>query len=165
MLSGYNFVSGQAYQKVIFFNKSTNQYERKSFNGIKYGEYGGIVGFAGDMYDVFFKKLGQMMSKKKTAMNYEPLEVLDEIIKTQTKNSSYGGAIQIVKVYRHRNYLPYAVSHKSTGTEVTLFGRPLLEYEKTFYPIANLDKIGADDFIFYPNGSPVRELNLPEEII
>ena len=66
-------------------------------------------------------------------MIWEPLDVLRDMISSKAERS-VGGPIQLVKVYKHLNTMPYAVfwPKKSDGdARVTLFGRALLPYERT----------------------------------
>lgn len=64
---------------------------------------------------------------------WEPLDVLRDMISSNAE-SSVGGPIQIVKVYKHLNTMPYAVfwpKRSDSDARVTLFGRALLPYERT----------------------------------
>jgi hypothetical protein len=59
----------------------------------------------------------------------EPFEVLVEMIRSN-RYPTIGGPPQIIKVYRHSNYMPYGVYWPSKASGVmTLYGRPLLDYE------------------------------------
>lgn len=160
LLAGYDFQSGEMYGKSIRYDKESNMYKRFDLGGLKSGQVEATVGFAGDGYQEFFCDLGNRIAKQKTELNYQPLETLNDIISRQSKDSTIGGNPQIVKVYRHRNFLPYAV-RQNPGSDVTLFGRPLLEYERTLYPIVSMDKVGKDDFVHYPMGASTRKQTQP----
>ena len=53
-----------------------------------------------------------------------------------------GGAPQIMKVYRHANCMPYAIYWPSKESrEVSLIGRPLLDYERSSYLVMDPDTL------------------------
>ncbi len=160
LLAGYDFFTGEMYGKSIRYDEETNIYKRFDLGGIKSGEVQATVGFAGDGYHEFFKGLGTKIAAQKTELNYQPLETLNDVILQQDKYSTIGGNPQIVKVYRHRNFLPYAV-RQNENAEVTLFGRPLLQYERTLYPVVSMDKVGKNDFVHYPMGATSRKQTQP----
>ena len=58
--------------------------------------------------------------------DYEPLEILYRII-ADAGHPTVGGPVQVVKVYRSLNAVPFLVSQ--AGGRSTLLGRPLLDYE------------------------------------
>lgn len=161
LFSGFDFETGESYQKIIQYNLEKDSYVRENFSGIQSGGVNAAIGFAGDFRELFFQKLGKIIATQKTELDYQPLQVLNEIIMEQDLLSSVGGKPQIVKVYKHRNYLPYAVKDNLESEDIYLFGRPLLTYEKTLYPIAALDRIGHQDFIHYPVSTPNRILTGP----
>ncbi|GGF66889.1 hypothetical protein GCM10011332_21250 [Terasakiella brassicae] len=103
--------------------------------------------FCGDHYDEFHKNLA-LKSWGDDSIEYfdkEPLEVLIDMLQSEEYNA-IGGSPQMVKVYEHRNFLPFAFKwNTSKGMKVHLFGRPFMEYEKTTYPIMD-SKMG----ILYP---------------
>nr|WP_298682331.1 hypothetical protein [uncultured Dongia sp.] len=165
IISGYDFDSGEAYQKIVRFNENIGKYQRYNFGGFSSNKNGFRVGFVGDKRNLFFEKLGRLMLARNTVLNYQPLEALAQILEGENIDSPIGGSPQVVKVYRHRNYLPYAIRKKYTERdEITLFGRPLLKYERTFYPIVSLDRFGCDDFIEYPGGIKSRPVSPPPSL-
>ncbi|WP_235575789.1 hypothetical protein, partial [Roseovarius tolerans] len=162
LLAGYDFATGEMYGKSIRYDEESNLYKRFDLGGIKSGQVQSTVGFAGDCYHDFFEGLGKKIALQKTELNYQPLETLNEIISRQAIGSTIGGNPQIVKVYRHRNFLPYAVRQNGKA-DVTLFGRPLLEYERTLYPIVTLDRVNKEDFVHYPMGASPRKHTKPND--
>lgn len=161
LLAGYDFVTGEFYGRSIRYDSKSDGYKAFSLGGIRSGGVEATVGFAGDKKAEYFKGLGIILDKQRTELNYQPLEALSEILSEQDQLSSIGGSPQVVKVYRHRNYLPYAVRQKSSDP-LSLFGRPLLDYEKTLYPAMELDKFGGEGFIHYPIGANNRKLTPPK---
>lgn len=71
------------------------------------------------------------------SLDMEPFEVLrDMLLDNEDKYPLIGGAPQLIKVYKHMNTTPFAVKWALEGKNViSLLGRPLLEYEKSSYPI------------------------------
>ena len=160
LLAGYDFSTGNFYGRSIKFDENSGKYKNFTLGGIRSGEVEATIGFAGDARQEFFKDLGIKIDQQRTELNYQPLEALSQLILKQDRSSPIGGNPQVVKVYRHRNYLPCAV-RRSDISEITLFGRPLLQYEKTLYPVISLDKFGEDDFFHYPMGVSNRKQTQP----
>jgi hypothetical protein len=78
-------------------------------------------------------------------LDMEPFEVLRDIIRTN-QFPFVGGAPQVLKIYEHMNYAPYAVywPAKRNGS-VTLLGRPLLDYELAECLILDPDNLQTYD--------------------
>ena len=67
-------------------------------------------------------------------LDFEPFEVLRDILRESKPDDSVGGPPQVVKVYQHMNTRPIAVYWPNKESKkVSLLGRPLLEYENTDY--------------------------------
>ncbi|MEH2484685.1 hypothetical protein [Bradyrhizobium sp. AZCC 2230] len=164
LVGGYHFDSGRLYQRIVRYNETTGQYEREEFGGIKSAGKGFSLGFIGDERAAYFKILGKLIHEQQTELNFQPLQALSLLLKSQDRNSAVGGSPQVVKVYRHRNYLPYAIRATAADDKVTLFGRPLLSYERTFYPVIALDRFGQTDFVHYPDMPRTRTLQPPPKI-
>lgn len=154
LISGYDHHDGQPFQKKVLFNKQIDRFCLYRFGGFKILEYGFRIGFVGDLWHCYRRALYEAMSKSSTVLDYQPLSALWSVISQQTKHSSVGGMPQIVKVYKSRNYLPYAVKEFDGSQDVFLYGRPLLSHHISHYPLCSLDKIGEEEFIHYPM-SPV----------
>jgi hypothetical protein len=85
-----------------------------------------------------------LQSRKKLTvggLGMEPFEVLVEMIRNG-KYPTIGGPPQIIKVYRYADYIPYGVywPSKASGA-VTLYGRPLLDYERHRFPALDPDTL------------------------
>ena len=62
-------------------------------------------------------------------IDMEPLEVLRDIL-VKKEDPCIGGSIQVVKVGKHMNAMPYCIKwHEGDKQTITLFGRPFLGYE------------------------------------
>ena len=86
----------------------------------------------------------------------EPLEVLVEFIRNE-EYPTIGGPPQIVKIYRHSNYLPHNVYWPDrTSGVVTLFGRRLLVYEKRKFLTLDPDTME----VFEPDGNVISKPGL-----
>ncbi len=65
----------------------------------------------------------------------EPFEVLCDMLKSGDFND-VGGPPQLLKVYQHMNRTPIAVKWAlGKKNYSSLLGRPLLDYERTAYPV------------------------------
>jgi hypothetical protein len=86
---------------------------------------------------------------KKTGdgMDMEPLEVLRDIL-VNKEDPCIGGSVQVVKVSKHMNAMPYCIKWAADGNEsITLFGRPLLKYEKIPLLVMEMDGFTTQPFI------------------
>lgn len=65
----------------------------------------------------------------------EPLEILEEFIRDEA-HATIGGSPQVLKVYQSMNVVPFIVpwTDKTGGGIMTLYGRPLLDYEDPVHP-------------------------------
>ena len=79
-------------------------------------------------------------------LNMEPFEVLRDIIRSK-QFPTVGGAPQVVKIYEHMNCAPFGVYWPDRKGYATVFGRPLLHYEKSEWGVIDPDK---------PDDLPVR---------
>jgi hypothetical protein len=71
----------------------------------------------------------------------EPFEILRDMIRERT-HPLIGGAPQMLKIYRHMNTKPYAIYWPNKDSlRITLFGRPLLDYETTESLVLNPDSL------------------------
>jgi len=74
----------------------------------------------------------------------EPFEVLRDMLRSN-RFPLIGGAPQIMKVYRHANCMPYAVYWPSKESrEVSLMGRPLLDYERSSCLVMDPDTLKTE---------------------
>jgi hypothetical protein len=87
------------------------------------------------------RRLLQERTKTVNEINYEPLEVLGEIIQSGSY-PSIGGALQVGKVYQYLQsqlfQVKWPVSESADAYHIV--GRPLLPTEKCFWPIFDPDR-------------------------
>lgn len=113
--------------------------ERKGSN--KFGALGKIE-FAGDpeWVTTFREKLkalcqerygADMRQPRGSKFDFEPFEVIRDLLRSADANGSIGGAPQAVKVYQFQNSADVGIFWPSAaGGRLFLSGRPLLEYEQ-----------------------------------
>lgn len=69
----------------------------------------------------------------------EPFELLTEIIRNDD-DWAIGGTPQLIKIYKHLNYMPYGIYWPNKqSNQITIMGRPILNYEILRYPILDPD--------------------------
>jgi hypothetical protein len=135
LLGGYSWKLKRFVVWSLYFNVHLKRFTfrpAQKWRGVKGKRVFAIVG---DSLNEAKKRLISLLrSKGKLAaggFDMEPLEVLRDMIRERV-DPSIGGPLQVVKVYRHLNASPYAVYWPSRRAgNVTLFGRPLLKYERT----------------------------------
>lgn len=164
LISGFDHHTGQPFQKRLSFNKKLELFNLYPVFGFRVGNTGFKIGFIGDLWSEYSTKLAEIVSERGTSIDYQPLEALWKLIQQQDRHSPIGGKPQILKVYKGRNYLPYAVRTSEENNEVSLYGRPLLPHQISYYPLCSLDKIGDDQFIHYPINSPKRKHRPPPKV-
>lgn len=73
-----------------------------------------------------------------SGMDFEPLVVLRDMLREDPAWPTIGGSPQVAKSYVHMNTMPYNVRW---GDGRTLFGRPLLPYERNQYMTLDPDTL------------------------
>ncbi|MDP1822767.1 MAG: hypothetical protein Q8L48_05985 [Archangium sp.] len=135
LLAGFSTDTGRWRTWVSRFDQNSRRFTfaspAKSFRGAVF------VGDAGPAAYSDLKALertrGTALRTRPPPLDWEPLDVIRDSIESG-RHHSVGGAIQMVKVYRHVNVMPYAVYSPSRATgALTVFGRRLLDYERTHY--------------------------------
>jgi len=108
-------------------------------------EHGKRIAVVGDYSLEFREKLRSLLQKRNRisagGFDMEPFEVLVRMLNSQKYTERrlqgsglIGGAPQLIKIYKYGSTLPYAVRMKTRGDRF-LFGRKLLPFELTTYPI------------------------------
>lgn len=140
----YRYVSASG---DAIYTRSRKEAKRNGYSRLA-GDSGVCV--AGDYIEEFLEALSLKL-KGKLALDMEPLEVLVQMLKGG-KYEKIGGAPQIVKAYSYLSTLPIAVlwpkpsyieSPNGTSKSVFVFGRPLMHYERTTWPIIDADNVGT----------------------
>ena len=103
-----------------------------------------------------FLKMEENGKKVGDHFDMEPFEILRDIIRNDD-DWAIGGTPQIIKVYKHLNSMPYGIYWPDKGSnQVTVMGRPILNYEVFRNPIIDPDTFeknymkisNDDDFLF-----------------
>jgi hypothetical protein len=118
--------------------------------------------FAGDMARLARKSLFQMLRERygwtpqlgsAPPLDWEPFEIVRDMLRNAPRQSSIGGAPQLVKVYEYLNTQEFGVywPNRSSG-KLFIGGRPLLGYESVDFWILDPDKLRSE----HPAYSPRR---------
>ncbi len=98
------------------------------------GRIGGDIAIAGDQSAEFTERLLRKLSKNPNvnSFDFEPFEVVRDMLRDKKHSETIGGAPQIVKVYQYMKSAPLGVfwPNRESG-KIHLQGRPLLGYERT----------------------------------
>jgi hypothetical protein len=92
---------------------------------------------------LIFRRLYLKMIEKGKSIgdpfDMEPFEVLRDIIRNDD-DWAIGGTPQLVKIYRHLNFMSYGIYWPNRASnQVTIMGRPILSYESYRNPILDPD--------------------------
>lgn len=113
------------------------------------GSRGKHVAFVGDGVEAAKVALKERLVAKGRfttgGLDWEPLEVLRDICRDPSF-STVRGPVQVVKLYDYMSSMPYAVRWRDRPADseceaLTLFGRRLLEYERTQRMIIDVDSL------------------------
>lgn len=148
ILSGYSWKFSRYYIWELKFKERSNSFEHHTPQTIMKNKIAIIVDASnkGDPNSHITEKSVRkriyelMKSKGKDTgddFDMEPFEILRDIIRNE-EDFAIGGPIQMAKIYKHMNTMPFAVywPNKCNG-EITFLGRQLLDYE--FVPYLILD--------------------------
>ena len=133
IFGGYSWATSDFRIWTIYYKSSTKKF---TFHTPPLW-YGNKLAMAGDSLPEFKKRLYRLLREKgktkKNGFDYEPFEVLRDMIRNRS-DPYIGGPPAILKVYKHSNTMPYSVMWPDSATgKATIFGRPLLDYETTSY--------------------------------
>lgn len=153
LFGGYSWDKQRFALWKIHYKESDNLF---TFRPIQFwkGVSGDIkVSFSGDYTDEAKNRLISLLKERGKlqtgGLDMEPFEVIRNMLRedygkpeTQSKYPYIGGSPQLLKVYKHMNRTPIAVKWNIEGEDVvSLFGRPLLSYEKTSFPLLDPDSL------------------------
>lgn len=107
-----------------------------------------VVAILGNSVDEAKERLLAILRKRgkltSGGLDMEPFEVLRDMIR-ERMDPRIGGAPQLAKVYPYMNTMTYGVWWPTRAAgKVTLFGRPLLEYEKIQDLVLDPDSLKAE---------------------
>jgi hypothetical protein len=167
LLGGWSWKRNRFLTSAIRYNSKKNEFAAyrptKTIKRLNLAD-GEFCVAIGNYTAEFIERLVDAIAEKNLrSLNYEPLDILVEMLRTDKftnrrseealysrsdKAGAIGGAPQAIKIYQHANVRTLAVRWpvNSAKKTVTLFGRPLLEYERTTLPIYDCD----EKRFFYP---------------
>lgn len=135
LIGGYSWKNTRFYIWELYYNPRDKEFQAKHQKTIMGNACAVILDGASEhlTMNVVRKRIFDCMARagkaRGSGMDMEPLEVLREIILNK-EDRSIGGSIQVVKVGRHMNAMPYCIKwNEGDKQTITLFGRPLLGYE------------------------------------
>ena len=150
LLAGYSWRLNDFRTWQFLFDKQKRQFfarratfHHKRTKGTKY------FAFVGDYVSEAVGQLYQLLHRRARlttgGLDMEPFEVLVEFIRSG-RYPSIGGPPQVVKIYRHSNFLPHSIywPSRAQGT-LSLFGRALLPYERLKYLALDPDTLEVVD--------------------
>lgn|GEM_PF-6959890 len=135
MIAGYSWYIEDFRIWMLHYKPSENGFRFRSASrhtkrtkGTKYFSFVGD-----DVADAVQMLYAKLRSKRKLtvgSLDMEPFEVLRDMIR-DPQYPTIGGPLQMVKIYRHMNTLPFNVfwPNRESG-KLSFLGRPLLPYER-----------------------------------
>lgn len=118
---------------VIYYNAQTDQFEVRTPVTLHKNKFCAIGDDIQDAKRAILNLCKSRGVQPDKGFDMEPFEVLRDFCRDPARKH-IGGAPQIVKVYKHMNNMPYAVLWPNgESNELSLLGRPLLDYEKPDY--------------------------------
>ncbi len=102
-----------------------------------YNQVAFIGDYVGDAIRRHKEKINGRNSDDSSGLNFEPLEVIRDMLTDQIKDyRRIGGAPQMLKVYRSLNNVPFIVKWNIQGDEqLTFLGNTIKNYRTLPYPI------------------------------
>jgi len=130
------------------------------------------VAFGGDQGSVARIRLLDILNDKYKnpdnfqGLDWEPFEVIRDMLRDQRHSETIGGAPQIVKVYQYMQTAPLAVywPNRQSG-QVVLQGRPCLGYEQIDRWVLDPDTLTSEHRAYSKGDSAGREPGVPQEIL
>lgn len=123
----YNSATLMQNELVVLIDSANN----KNFNGRKLDER--------LIRRRLFLKMEEKGKSVGDSFDMEPFELLTEVIRNDD-DWAIGGTPQLVKIYKHLNFMPYGIYWPDkVSRQITIMGRPILDYEILRYPIIDPD--------------------------
>lgn len=140
ILGGYSWQHSKFFIWTIHYDKNIKSFTFRPatfWRGVKGSRK---VMFIGDYVDIAKSKLIELLKDRDKInsgnLDYEPFEVLVEMLRNNKEMPAIGGAPQLVKVYRHMNTVPFAVNWKvNSKSRIVFLGRPFQTAEKLSHPL------------------------------
>lgn len=122
----------------LFYNLNRDRFAYRRTKSYEAIQPASQIAFAGDQADNAKEKLIALLSGKYSrngaqfkGLNWEPFEVIRDMLRDDKRCHTIGGAPQVVKVHQHMNAYPYAVYWPNRASDkIFLHGRPCLDFER-----------------------------------
>ncbi|PJZ70819.1 hypothetical protein CH373_05995 [Leptospira perolatii] len=154
LFGGYSWTKKNFFLWKIRYDRDNNKFHFIR-NTRKYGKLGKIL-FAGDMTNTAKKSLGILIKQKYGSSikklkgigyDFEPFEVIRDMLRASDLRGSIGGAPQILKVYQHMNSRVFGVYWPNKDSKkITINGRELIGYENIQNWIIDPDTLVSEKF-------------------
>lgn len=146
IFAGYSWAKSQFKIWILYYNVARKQFEFKRTSTLHKNNIAIIGDDVEDTKKEILKRVREKEKPEDTGFDMEPFEVLRDFCRDSNR-PHIGGAPQILKVYKHMNAMPYAVYWPTRASQGrSLMGRPLLDYEKSFYLMIDPDTLRTEDF-------------------
>jgi hypothetical protein len=143
----------------IRYHLKANQFVYSASKYLNTPETTAKIAFAGDQATEGRSRLAALLNSKYSAaghfkgLNWEPFEVIRDMLRDPKHSETIGGAPQIVKVYQYFQAAPLAVYWPSRASgKVVLQGRPCLGYERIDRWILDPNTLLSENPIYSASG-------------
>lgn len=145
LFSGWSWRSSSFVSWVLHFDPHLARFTYRPLRGWGGPNQDKYFSYIGDYFKDFSALLVDRLRQKgkldSGAFDMEPFEAVRDLLRNGT-HPAIGGAPQLVKIYRHANATAHAVYWPDRDSEqVSLLGRPLLDYERVNFPVLDPDSL------------------------
>lgn len=148
LFSGWSWRSSSFVSWVLHFDPQLARFTHRPLQGWSGPDQAKHLAFIGDHFGAFKDLLVERLRQKEKlasgAFDMEPFEAVRDLLR-RADLREIGGAPQLVKIYRHANATPHAIYWPDRESEsISLLGRPLLDYERSYFPLLNPDTLEVE---------------------
>jgi len=149
IFAGYSWAKSRFYIWLLHYDQNIRKFTFRRSSDWKGSNGKRLICLVGDYVDEAKDNIIERLRDKgkisSGGLDMEPFEVLRDMLRTDDY-PLIGGAPQILKVYKHLNTRPYAVFWPDKkSNEVSLLGRPLLDYETIEYLVLDPDTLITEE--------------------
>jgi hypothetical protein len=130
LLAGFSWKSQEFRIWTLHFDSNLGGFTFRPASRWTGGNEAKVLAIVGDHIDRAKDRLTELLKEEgkltSGGFDMEPFQVLADIVDSQ-EFDSIGGQLQLVKIYRHLQVVPFVVDRNGVRS---LLGRPLLDYEK-----------------------------------
>lgn len=136
----------------IFFNKDRKRFAYRRTKMAQKIMPAAQIAFAGDVSEHARSNLISLLNEKYSegqnfeGLDWEPFEVIRDMLRDNEHAHTIGGAPQVVKVHQHMNAYSYAVYWPNKESKkIFLHGRPCLDYERLSTWVLDPDSLKTEN--------------------